>query len=265
MDSPSCEWRAARRPQRVIATVSVLLLVLATTPGWLHLQLERPAPPAPQFRQIAWREVPELPRPLAQLETVFWEPRDTDSLRERILRSGSVRDKQVLEIGTGTGLLALCCCQAGASSVVATDVNAAAVANARYNAEQLGFTERLDVRLVSLSDPSAFSVIGPNEQFDLIVSNPPWEDSTPRSIAEFALYDPGFQLLDSLLRDGGRHLRPGGRMWLAYGCATAIRVILETAPRQGWQVRWLDERTFADLPEVFLPGLLLELTRDGSS
>ena len=49
-------------------------------------------------------------------------------------------------------------------------------------------------------------------------------------------------------------------MWLAYGCVTAIRQIQKVADRERLEHRLLDERRLEDLPELFLPGLLIELT-----
>ncbi|MCO6456176.1 MAG: 50S ribosomal protein L11 methyltransferase [Pirellulaceae bacterium] len=234
---------------------------------------ERPAdsraPPPPDTepaellasqRVEAWHAVQELPGPIAQFETVFWEPADTFSLREQIWHTPLVRDRSVLEIGTGTGLVALCCLGAGASRVVATDINPAAVSNARYNAQLLGWNSRLDVRLVPRSSPAAFSVVEDGERFDLIVSNPPWEPGTPAHIAEFALYDQEFALLESLLRGLPRYLQPGGRALLAYGCVTAIRRAVELAEQLQLRIEVLDDRRLEDLPEVFLPGMLLEVT-----
>lgn len=215
----------------------------------------------PKFHSLQWRIVDDLPGPLAQYNTVFWEPRDTDSLRRKILDGDLVREKQVLEIGTGTGLIAICCLKAGAEKVVATDVNPLAVANAQHNAERFGVLDGLDARLVPLDRPTAFSVIAPDEKFDLIISNPPWENDRPQTIDDYALYDPNFRLLHSLLKEGHQHLTPGGRMWLAYGCVEAIQIILDTAPKLGWQVKVLDERPLPDLPPVFLPGMLLEVWR----
>jgi methylase of polypeptide subunit release factors len=211
------------------------------------------------YRHRAWRVIDDLPRKIAQFDTVFWEPRDTESLRQRIVESDWLHGKSVLEIGTGTGLVAIYCLGAGARQVVATDINPAAIANARFNANEFGVSDRLEARLVPVSQPAAFSVIRPDERFDLIVSNPPWENDRPRSIAEFALYDPGFQLLHSLLANAKNYLNPGGRLWLAYGCTEAIREILKNAERYGWHVQWLDDRELDDLPADFLPGLLLEL------
>ena len=197
--------------------------------------------------------------PLALFDTVFWEPRDTTSLRQRIVTTDVVHEKEVLEIGTGSGLISLCCLKAGASRVVATDVNPAAVSNARYNARNLGIDTRFDVRQVPLGRTGAFSVIGEAEQFDLIISNPPWENRKPETIGQYGLYDEGFALLRSLLADLRLHLKPDGRAFLVYGCVKAIRQAETLAPEFGLKIRILDDRNIDALDPVFLPGMLLEV------
>jgi predicted RNA methylase len=216
-------------------------------------------PPLPSgVRQ--WVSVGGLPKNIAVFETVFWDPRDTISLRRLIRETPLVRDRTVLEIGTGSGLLSLCCLMAGARHVVATDVTSRAVANARYNAELLGVADRLEVRHVSLSDPGAYAVLRPGERFDLILSNPPWEDKTPRKIDDFAFYDEEFALLRSILAGLKDRLNPGGRALLAYGHVSAVRTLRRLAHEYGLTVRVLDDRDLDELPADFLPGMLLEVT-----
>jgi release factor glutamine methyltransferase len=228
--------------------------------GDVGLSAGRPPVTAPLPSILAWHTVEDLPAPLAQMETVFWEPDDTVSLRRLIRETDLVRGKRVLEIGTGTGLIALCCLQAGAAQVVATDINPQALVNAAHNAEALGLADRLELRLVDFRSPGAFSPLAEGERFDLILSNPPWENQTPRTIAEYALYDEQFQLLRSLLGGLRLHLAPGGRAYLAYGCREAIRQLHHHAALEGLHVKILDDRALSSLPEVFLPGLLLEVS-----
>lgn len=209
---------------------------------------------------VAFVSVPQLPKDIALLDSVFWEPEDTRSLRELIAKHRDLKDASVLEIGTGSGLVSLCCLQAGARLVVATDINPKAVENAQLNGRELGFGEKLEVRLVPRRAPGAWTVVRLDERFDFIISNPPWEDAKPKAVEEFALYDPNFELLDSLLAGARAHLNPEGRMWLAYGCVTAIRRIQEQAAKDRLDCRILDDRTLDSLPEVFLPGMLIEIT-----
>ncbi|MEO1970975.1 MAG: 50S ribosomal protein L11 methyltransferase [Pirellulaceae bacterium] len=210
---------------------------------------------------VSFHHVPELESKLAQFNTVFWDARDSESLRKLIGDGKIASGLSVLEIGTGTGIISLCCLRHGAARVVATDINPRAVANAKYNAERLGLFAHLDVRRVAAGRPGAYSVIGDGEKFDLIISNPPWEDAVPRKVSEFAVYDTEFQLLDSILRELDRHLTGEGRALLVYGCVTAIDQLVERAGKYELKVTQLDDRDLTVLPELFLPGMLLEVRR----
>jgi predicted RNA methylase len=255
--------------RKLLASLSIATLLLASAPlvarrsTTVRSESEPPPEPVelqrPPVELQVYRWVEDLPRDVAQFTTVFWDPRDTESLRQLIRETALVRDKTVLEIGAGTGLLSLCCLKAGAARVVATDVNPAAVANTVYNATILGLDERLEVRLVSLDRAGAFSVVAAPERFDLIISNPPWENRTPGRIDDYALYDQGFALMRSLLAGLAEHLKPGGKALLAYGCVDAIKTIQRLAPEFQLAIRTLDDRNVRDLPEVFLPGMLLEV------
>jgi len=207
-----------------------------------------------------WRQIDDFDQDLAQFETVFWESRDTQSLRRMIRETDLVKDKRVLEIGCGTGLLSLCCAQAGARHIVATDINPSAIANAAYNAEHLGLADKIDFRLVEATNSTAFAVIHRDERFDVILSNPPWEDAPTNSFASYAFYDPHFDLLRSLLTDFRLHLEPSGRLLLAYGCVDAIKKAQAIADEELLEFQIHDDRKIDQLPINFLPGMLLEIT-----
>lgn len=72
----------------------------------------------------------------------------------------------VADVGTGTGILSIAAALRGAASVVATDLNPAAVELAGLNFARNGLTERVSVTLANWL---------PNrpQRFDVIVSNPP--------------------------------------------------------------------------------------------
>lgn len=220
------------------------------------------------YKIRSWHTVAGMPKQLAQFESVFWEPDDTTSLRRWLTDEPSVSGAAVLEIGTGTGLVAIHALLSGANKVVATDINPNAVANGRYNAMHLDVSG-IDFRLVATEkqsngqweQPGPFTALHPDEQFDLIVSNPPWEDDIVEDLAAYALYDTEFVLLDGLLSQSQMHLKPGGQLLLAYGATEAIKRIIETAPDAGWSVEILDQRSLEDLPAVFLPAMLLRLQR----
>jgi len=241
-----------------------LLLALALAIGGVACTREVTIPENldhANWEVINYGQVEDLPGSVALLESVFWEPRDTTSLRKLMRETPLLEDKSVLEIGTGSGLLSLCSLRYGAAKVIATDVNPAAVANARYNADRMGLAERLEVRRVLLTDRGAYTVIKDGETFDVIISNPPWVDQRPAAIDEFALYDEDFYLIRSMLEGFDEHLNPGGVGLLAYGSVSGIRAVLRIAAEVNLKTRILDERDLDDLQEEFLPGMLIEVTR----
>jgi SAM-dependent methyltransferase len=252
-------WReGAKLPIR--STVSAATpLIAVLVPALLAFTTATPLrPSASTSIPVRWVTVPQLPIELALYETVFWEPLDSESLRDLIESSPLIQGKSVLEIGTGSGLLALCCWQTGAKSITATDINPNAVECAAENAARLG--ARLDLRLVPKDDSAAFSVIGEEESFDVIIANPPWEDGTPKQWSDHALYDPNFDLLRSLLVDARQHLNPGGKLLLAYGSVEAIKASERLCTELKMDMVILDDRVPAHLPDVFLPGITLGIT-----
>ncbi len=89
----------------------------------------------------------------------------------------------VLDLGTGTGVLALMAAAQGCR-VVAVDINPDAVRCARINALLHGLQDWIEVWQADL-----FTGL-PEGRFDLILFNPPYLTGQPRSLAERALRDP---------------------------------------------------------------------------
>lgn len=87
---------------------------------------------------------------------------------------------RVLDIGTGSGALALFAKKSGAARVVALDINPAAVETCRENAA----ANRLEIEVLQ-SD--LFENLPP-QPFDFILINPPYYPKTPRSAADFAFF-----------------------------------------------------------------------------
>jgi len=201
--------------------------------------------PAPDRASGAYRTkevyVAELGTSLSVFPSVFAPHRVNQPFRQFLLAADLSWAKEVLEVGTGSGVLSFIILRRGAGQVVATDVNEVAIRNATSNAERLGYGGRFEARLVPLDHPEAFAVIAPSERFDLIVSNPPWYDGTPRTMKERAVYDEGYGLLRSLLGGLRNHLKPGGRAWLEYSGYAARAVIAQEAPRYALAQRTLLE------------------------
>jgi release factor glutamine methyltransferase len=145
---------------------------------------------------------------------------------------------QVLDVGTGTGAIALAIAdEAPAAQVTAMDVSRDALALARENLALTGVNGR--VRLV---EHDLTSGLGDGE-FDLVVSNPPYvePDELPHLQPEVRDWEPHLALVapgatEQLAQAATEALRPGG--WL----------VLETAAGAGERVeRLLSELGFEDV------------------
>jgi release factor glutamine methyltransferase len=153
-------------------------------------------------------------------------------------RAGVVaKSDRVLDVGTGSGLLAISAALAGARHVTAVDLNAAAVLAARLNASLYGLAGRVRVTQGDLFEP----VMG--QRFDLITCNPPYlhgEPTSPGMLAYLAGED--FQWLRRFSRSASSHLEGDGRCLLVLADSTDLKVILRIFKEDGWKVRRLATR-----------------------
>jgi len=114
--------------------------------------------------------------------------------------------KRALDVGTGTGVLALVLARAGAD-VTASDLSPAALACAAENAGRLGLSARVHPVEADLFPPG-------DQRFDLVVCNPPWLPGDAATPLERAIYDPDGAFLRRFLAGLAPRLAPGGEAWL---------------------------------------------------
>lgn len=119
----------------------------------------------------------------------------------------------ILDIGTGTGLIALMMAQRFAHArVTAIDIDTGACRQARENADESPFKERIEIKNHSLQLFTSGHVESGAKPFDAIVCNPPFftselkSPSAQRSLARHAdtlPYSDLFACTRLLLSDGG--------------------------------------------------------------
>jgi tRNA1Val (adenine37-N6)-methyltransferase len=119
--------------------------------------------------------------------------------------------KQILDIGTGTGVVALMLAQRfPGASITALELDHEAASQARENCEQSPFSKRLTVLQGRFQD---FAV---EERFDLLVSNPPFfPDHLPASDPkrQQALHTNSLSF-EELLHKASQVLTPYGSFWV---------------------------------------------------
>jgi ribosomal protein L3 glutamine methyltransferase len=151
------------------------------------------------------------------------------------------RVRSLLDMGTGSGCIALACARAfPRARVDATDIDEQALAVAAINRRRLRLTRR--VRLIASDHFAALS----GASYDIIVSNPPYVgEREMRGLPREYRHEPrhalasGREGLDSvaiILRSAARHLRPLGLLVVEVG--NTERALMRAYPRVPFT--WLD-------------------------
>ena len=146
---------------------------------------------------------------------------DTETLVETVLNAAQGRAKTVLELGTGSGCIAVTLARLiPESRITAVDISEKALSIARENARRLD--AKVDFRQ---GDALGELFPGQREQFDLIVSNPPYIPRSEKASirvnvtgyepAEALFVEDGDPLIfyRAIARNARRLLRPGGRLY----------------------------------------------------
>lgn len=105
------------------------------------------------------------------VDGVYPPQQDSQLLIDSLRKTGLARGRKVLDVCTGSGVVAIAASECGAASVVAFDICPRAVSCSRGNA--VGAGVEVDVREGSWSSALDYA------PFDLIVSNPPYVPTPP--------------------------------------------------------------------------------------
>ncbi|SLJ93234.1 release factor glutamine methyltransferase [Enterobacter sp. NFR05] len=146
---------------------------------------------------------------------------DTECLVEQALNRLPEQPCRILDLGTGTGAIALALASERPDcQITAVDVMPDAVALALRNAEHLGITN------VSVLTSHWFSALE-GQPFDLIVSNPPYiDEQDPHLAMGDVRFEPRSALVAAqegladvawIIAQSRRFLRPGGWLLLEHG------------------------------------------------
>ncbi|RZA02400.1 MAG: methyltransferase domain-containing protein [Sphingobacteriaceae bacterium] len=129
--------------------------------------------------------------------------------------------EHILDIGTGTGVIALMLAQRFANAMVdAVEIDKTAAHTARDNFQNSKFADRL--HLFAHDFESYFSN-HPQKKYDLVVSNPPFYINSlesPEAKKNTAKHADG-DFFDSLVKSVSKHLSETGTFWLILPLDTA--------------------------------------------
>ncbi|MFD5427035.1 50S ribosomal protein L11 methyltransferase [Streptomyces sp. NPDC127084] len=163
-----------------------------------------------------------------------------------------------LEIGAGTGIIAVSAALAGCTRVVAADISTAAVRNTRLNAQRHGVSARLRAAHSDL-----FAGLDPDERFDTVywhsnfVLAPP--DYRYETEHEAAYIDPGYQAHRRYLAEAPGLLTEGGSALLQFSDRGDLGLLHDMADACGHKLVVRDRRRFLEGSGEELEHILFEI------
>lgn len=164
---------------------------------------------------------------------------------------------RILDIGTGTGLIALMLAQRSSAHIDAIEIETAAAHQAHENVQRSPWADRVQVHQTSLQGYRPNS----SHRYDLIVANPPFfQQALPARNVARSLARHGDQLAPlDLVQAAARLIADRGRLAVIYPVETAQH-LLKIAAEHGLSCR----RQLNIKPKPHLPvkRLALELSRD---
>ena len=116
-----------------------------------------------------------------------------------IIPNGS---KNILDIGTGTGVISLMLAQKSSANILAVEIDKQSTEQAKLNVSQSNYFSQIQIENVSIQDLAQKS----EKKFDLIVTNPPYfidsykSIESNRTIARHSDSLPFEELIDSVIK-----------------------------------------------------------------
>ena len=154
----------------------------------------------PYTAEILGKEITILPNVMS--------PKYDRSAQMMLSMMPNQKDKKVLEIGSGTGILSLFTLLQGAHSVCAVDVNPDAVKNTKINLYTYGFTN------AEVFESDLFEKI--TGTFDTIIFNAPFHGNKAEDVLELGTSDFEYRSLTRFVTEAKRFLKQNGKILLGF-------------------------------------------------
>jgi release factor glutamine methyltransferase len=150
-----------------------------------------------------------------------------------------LRGKRVIDVGTGSGILALAAARAGAAYVTAADINPNAALTAAENARANGLGDRVSALCSNL-----LSALAPRPLYDVILSSPPKHAGEPRNLADRGWHaGPKYRDIAALFDQCRERLNPGGRLYVMVSSDSDLDLFGKLIDQAGFRARLAHEHS----------------------
>ena len=148
--------------------------------------------------------------------------------------------KSVADIGTGSGILALAAARAGATNVLALDINPNAALSALENAQANGYGDRVKSACMNL-----LAELPTRPLFDVILSSPPKHAGEPRDLADRGWHaGPHYRDVAALFAQARERLKPDGCLYVMVSSDSDLDLFGRLINEAGFRARLVYERSF---------------------
>lgn len=197
------------------------------------------------------------------IEGVYPPQHDSQLLIDTLRETGLFRGRRVLDLCTGSGVVAIAAAESDAASVIAFDICPRAVSCTRGNAVYVGVS--IDVVEGSWSRAMDYA------PFDLIVSNPPYvptppagdTDVIPLTAGPARAWNAGIDgrmVLDPLCESAAGMLDVGGTLLMVQSTLSGVDKSLESLRSTGLDAEVVAARTIPFGPVLSARARWLEVT-----
>lgn len=151
------------------------------------------------------------------------------------MKDQSIRGNSLLELGAGSGALALMMARQGAK-VTAVDISATAVEAIKENSRQNALP-------IEVLESDLFSALE-GRIFDWILVNPPYYPATPKTEAEHAWFcGPEFEYFHRFFKELGVHVHASSKVWMVLSEDCDLQKLEAIALQHGWAMASIFSRT----------------------
>lgn len=174
---------------------------------------------------------------------MVYEPQEDSQLLKEEINKQELKEKKVLDMGCGTGILAIEAAKKGAK-VTATDIDEEAIKKTIEAAKKEGIK-------INTIKSNLFSKI--KEKYDLIICNPPYLPNDPED-PDIALDGgpEGWEYIEKFLKEAKKHLTKEGKIILLYSTRSKEEKIKEIIKKEGYQEKELTRKGVGFFEELIV-------------